>query len=45
VTKGDKIGTGSTPGVGVVVTGSDYFAVALEADSRITVTTVECFIK
>jgi Na+/H+-dicarboxylate symporter len=36
----------ATIGVGtVVVTGSDYFAVALEADSRITVTTVECFIK
>jgi len=45
VAKGDKIGTGSQAGIGVVVTGSDYFAVALEADSRTTVTLVECFIK
>ena len=45
VAKGDKIGTSSTAGIGAVVTEGDYFAVALEADTRTTNTLVECFIK
>jgi hypothetical protein len=45
VTKGDKIGVSSTAGIGIKVTEGDYFAVALEADSRSGVSLVECYIK
>ena len=45
VTKGDKIGVSSTAGIGIKVTEGDYFAVALEADSRSGVKLVECYIK
>lgn len=45
VAKGDKIGVSSTTGIGITVTEGDYFAVALEADSRSGVTLVECYIK
>jgi hypothetical protein len=45
VAKGDKIGVSSTAGIGITVTEGDYFAVALEADSRSGVTLVECYIK
>lgn len=45
VAKGDKIGISSEAGIGIKVTEGDYFAVALEADSRSAVTLVECYIK
>jgi hypothetical protein len=45
VAKGDKIGVSSTAGIGIKVTTGDYFAVALETDSRPGVTLVECYIK
>ena len=45
VAKGDKIGVSSTAGIGITVTEGDYFAVALEADSRSGVSLVECYIK
>jgi hypothetical protein len=45
VAKGDKIGVSSTAGIGIKVTEGDYFAVALEADSRSGVSLVECYIK
>jgi len=45
VTKGDKIGVSSTAGIGIKVTEGDYFAVALETDSRSGVSLVECYIK
>ena len=45
VTKGEKIGVSSTAGIGIKVTEGDYFAVALEADSRSGVKLVECYIK
>lgn len=45
VAKGDKIGISSEAGIGIKVTEGDYFAVALEADTRSAVTLVECYIK
>jgi hypothetical protein len=45
VTKGDKIGVSNTAGIGIKVTEGDYFAVALETDSRSGVSLVECYIK
>ncbi len=45
VSKGDKIGVSSTAGIGIKVTSGDYFAVALESDSRADVSLVECYIK
>lgn len=45
VAKGDKIGISSEPGIGIKITEGDYFAVALEADTRSAVTLVECYIK
>jgi hypothetical protein len=45
VAKGDKIGISSEAGIGIKITEGDYFAVALEADTRSAVTLVECYIK
>lgn len=45
VAKGDKIGISDQAGIGIKVTEGDYFAVALEADTRSAVTLVECYIK
>lgn len=45
VAKGDKIGISSEAGIGIKITEGDYFAVALETDTRSAVTLVECYIK